>query len=79
MKLSARKFAVAIWVVAAMTVVIQVLPYVNLMNASSHMDTGRIVLYLVNALVFPGSFLAALGAVVYLLGEIRDRLPERSN
>jgi hypothetical protein len=79
--LNANKFAVAIWIAAAVLVVANLFSGVYPFNYTSMMYQGDIrtfLLYLGNTLVFAGG-LAALGAVVHLLGEIRDRLPERSN
>jgi hypothetical protein len=78
MKLNASKFAVAIWIVAAMLAITQLSSNVYLMNPASHMNIGAFLVDLSASLLYSGG-LAALGAGVYLLGEIRDRLPERSN
>jgi hypothetical protein len=83
MKLNAKKIAVAIWVVAAMLAITQVFEdgYFYLMNGQVRivrMDIGTILANMIPILISSG-LLAALGAGVHLLGEIRDRLPERSN
>jgi hypothetical protein len=77
MKLNAKKFAVAIWTVAAALVVTQL--FADVYRSSSPInDVGRVLVFLLFSLLNP-AILAALGAGIHLLGEIRDRLPERSN
>jgi len=76
MKLNASKFAVAIWIVAATLVVTQLLADVYLRSNPITIET--FLFFLLFSLLNP-AILAALGAGVHLLGEIRDRLPERSN
>lgn len=76
MKLNANKFAVAIWVVAAMLVVVELLSQALLLK--SNMNFAVFFSELPFALLYGGG-LAILGAGIHLLGEIRDRLPERSN
>jgi hypothetical protein len=83
MKLNARKFAVAIWAVAAILVVAQIYEdgYLYSMNGQIHlvhMNFGTVLANVIPILITLG-FLAALGAGIHLLGEIRDRLPERSS
>jgi membrane protein DedA with SNARE-associated domain len=73
MKLNAKKFAIAIWMGAAVSVATQLIADFYL--SSIPIDAGRLLMALLYSLLNP-ALLAALGAVVYLLGEIRDRLPE---
>jgi hypothetical protein len=77
MKLNANKFAVAIWIATAMIVAGQLISEFYL-SAPVAFEFGRFLMVLLYSLLYP-AILAALGAVVHLLGEIRDRLPERSN
>jgi hypothetical protein len=77
MKLNTSKFAVALWIAAAMLVATQL--FADFYLRSSPIDNvGNVLLFLLSSLFTP-AILAALGAVVHLLGEIRDRLPERLN
>jgi hypothetical protein len=78
MKLNANKFAVAIWIAAATSVVCQLIADFYLTSTPMDISAGRLLMVLLYSLLNP-ALLAALGAVVYLLGEVRDRLPERSN
>lgn len=79
MKLSARKFAMALWIAAAILIVAQQLTYLAPLYGQHlvPMDTRLFLISLVNALVYAGG-LAAFGAGIHLLGEIRDQLAKRS-
>lgn len=81
MKLSAQDAARTIWIAAVAIVVLQVVAtdfpwwfYPNWQGSTS-MDWRLFFLTLATASAYAAN-LAALGVVIYLLGEIRDRLPK---
>ncbi|HTT84098.1 MAG TPA: hypothetical protein VMF67_11495 [Rhizomicrobium sp.] len=75
MKLPARQFATALWIAAAILIVAQELIYLVPFYGQHPrpMDARNFLISIVNALVYGGG-LAAFGAGIHLLGEIRDLL-----
>ena len=74
----AKKVAIALWVVAAVVFVLQQYSFPMLMRGMFD-NSGELMVALdriANAVLYPG-VMAALGAIVYLLGEIRDATPPR--
>ncbi len=80
MKLDAQKFARALWILAGVLIVAQqvaeYLPWVEFPNQQQHLDLRVVLAMLGNSILYAGG-IVALGAIIHLLGEIRDRLPER--
>ena len=76
MKLPARVIAILLWVMAVALVGDQLLELQRLHQMPEVGDTFYVVLHVGNALTYL-STLIALGAIVWLLGDIRDRLAER--
>ncbi len=73
MRVSARGFAILLWLIAAFVLIVQWVRY--LANGSSGNGWLLLGLLAVN-LMYVGA-LAGLGAIVHLLGEIRDQLGRR--
>lgn len=77
MKLPARKFAGALWIGAAI-VMISLWGDIAIMTYIGNVSAGQYALELV-FVIFVGTIanaglLVAFGAVIYVLGEVRDRM-----
>lgn len=75
----ARKVAIAMWILAAALVAMQQIWNPILDRDMFHSDNGllRMLHAVATALLFPG-IIGGLGAVVHLLGEIRDAIRPES-
>ena len=73
MKLDTRKFAIGFWVAGALLMVGQQASMHGVFNGPFALE----IVTLLNGLA-SAAFLFGLGAIIHLLGEVRDRLPERS-
>ena len=76
MKFPARTIAILLWILAVALAADQMLQFQKFREMPDAGDTVYVVVHLGNALTLLSALLA-LGAIVWLLGEIRDRLPER--
>lgn len=80
MKLSAVGLAKALWIAAAVLVIAEWIPVLTMsypVNYPGQPLRYMMILQTLGLNVQTGGVLAALGAVVYLLGEIRDALTRR--
>ena len=78
MKFPARKVAIVIWFFGAAFFVLQQMRYPIFERGMFETDRTRLTMIaaLANAFLYPG-VIAGLGAIVHLLGEIRDATPPR--
>ena len=80
MKLNAHKFANGLWISAAILVSAQWGAYFLIFDPTGvhirELVIQNVMISVMNSVVYAGG-LVGLGAAVRLLGEIRDRLPER--
>jgi hypothetical protein len=78
MRLPGRRFAIALWIIAAFLIVAQILTYFGPQTGVRFgpMSLWVGLLPLINTLVYAAA-LVGLGAAVWLLGEIRDQLLAR--
>jgi len=78
MTLPAQKIAIAIWLFAAGFFVLQQMRQPIFTRDLFHNDRGMeiMVTALANAFIYPG-VIVGLGAIVHLLGEIRDATARR--
>ena len=77
MKLSAHKFAIAVWIGAAFIVVSEWLFYFPSIDLTTTPSIEQFISMVGRSALYGGG-LAALGAIVQLLGEIRDQLTAKS-
>lgn len=81
MTFSAVGFAKSLWIAAAMLVFAEWIPVLTMTYPANGPGEPLRVMMILQTLglnIQTGGILAALGAVVYLLGEIRDALTRRS-
>jgi hypothetical protein len=77
MKFPARAIAIAVWLLAVVVAVIEWLSVQRALHQMPQMDDTYYLVLRVGAALSYFAGLFGLGAIVWLLGEIRDRLAER--